>query len=255
MLKIPFLRRPVTRDLKQPLPVCYPVMKSAQFAARYQTARIGGDFFDVVTFGDLLVFVMLDIAGKREYALNVAAVVQLVFRESAEEFFAIEHLNESDALTQLALSINRAIIEITGSAHFCTGFFGCFRESLGTLTYISAGHTPGFLRDSNGITELVGQGLPLGLFLHATHDARVHVMETGAVLLLFSRGIMEAKKRKAEFGIGGVREFLLRSTARDATDLCNELLQTVRAHSKGGQIDNDLTTIALRRSAVKAART
>jgi serine phosphatase RsbU (regulator of sigma subunit) len=254
MLKIPFLKKPVTRDLKQPLPVCYPVMESAQFAARYQAARIGGDFFDVITIGDHLVFMMLDIAGKREFALNVAAVVQLVFREAAEEFFTNEYLNEADALTQLALSINRGIIEITGSAHFCTGFFGSFRESLGTLTYISAGHTPGFLRDSNGITELVGQGLPLGLFLHATHDAQVFAMEPGAVLLLYSRGVMEAKKRKVEFGIGRVREFLLQSKATDATDLCNELLQSVQAHSNGSPINNDLTTIALRRSAATAAR-
>jgi len=253
MLKIPFLKKPVTRDLKQPLPVCFPVMPGAQFAARYQGARVGGDFFDVITVGDRLIFMVLDIAGKREYAMNVAAIVQLVFHELAGELFPSEDINEADALTQLALGINRGIIEITGEAHFCTGFFGCFRESFGTLTYISAGHTPAFVRDSRGVTELVGQGLPLGLFLHATHDAQLSVLEPGAVLLVYSRGVMEARRRRTEFGIERIREFLAHSDVSNVNELCNELLGAVQSHSGSSRIENDLTAIALRRDTTLAA--
>lgn len=253
MLKLPFLKKPVTRDLKQPLPVCFPATPGAQFAARYQGARVGGDFFDVITVGDRLIFMVLDIAGKREYAMNVAAIVQLVFRELAEELFASEDINEADALTQLALGINRSIIEITGEAHFCTGFFGCFRESVGTLTYISAGHTPAFVRDSRGVTELVGQGLPLGLFLHATHDAQLSVLEPGAILLVYSRGVMEARRRRTEFGIERIREFFAQTETNDVNELCSELLQTVQSHSGRSRIQNDLTAIALKREATLAA--
>lgn len=253
MLKIPFLKKPVTRDLKQPLPVCFPVLRGSQFAARYQGARVGGDFFDLVLLGDRLIFLLLDIAGKREYALNVAAVVQLVFREAAEDLFASEEVNEADALTQLVLAINRGIIEITGEAHFCTGFFGCFREDLGMLTYISAGHPPAYIKDSRGITELVAQGLPLGLFLHATQDAQVSVLEPGAILLLYSRGLMEARHRRHEFGTDGVRRVLAQSWSADANELCNELLREVQAYTGEGTTDNDLTTIVLRRNISAAA--
>ena len=253
MLKIPFLKKPVTRDLRQPLPVCFPAMPGAQFAARYKGARIGGDFFDVVTVGSRLIFIMLDIAGKREYALNVAAVVQLLFRELSDDLFIDHDLNEADALTQLALGINRGIIEINGEAHFSTGFFGCFRDDLGTLTYISAGHPPGYLRDSKGVTELPGQGLPLGLFMHATHDSQMSVLEPGAVLLLYSRGVMEARNRKHEFGRAGVRKMLLQTEAVDANDICNELLGHVQAHASRPNIENDLTTIVLRRHSAAAA--
>src|SRR5512147_1318635 len=107
MLKIPFLKKAVPVDLKQPQPVCYPESTNVQFAARYHSARVGGDFFDVLTLGDRLVFVILDIAGKREFALNVAAIVQIVFREAVNELFAGDDTHEADALTQLALSINR----------------------------------------------------------------------------------------------------------------------------------------------------
>jgi serine phosphatase RsbU (regulator of sigma subunit) len=253
MLKLPFLKRPVSRDLKQPLPVCFPVMRDTQFAARYQGARVGGDFFDVIMVGGRLVFLMLDIAGRREYALNVAAVVQLLFREIAEDLFAAPEINEADAVAQLALAINRGIFEITGEAHFATGFFGCYREDFGTLTYVSAGHPPAYIKDSKGVTELLAQGLPLGLFLHATHDAQISVLEPGAVLLLYSRGIMEARHRKREFGTSGVRKLLTQSRSVDANDLCNQLLREVQSYANGSAINNDLTTIVLRRGASAAA--
>lgn len=248
MLKIPFLKKPVTRDLKQPLPVCFPVLRGSQFAARYQGARVSGDFFDLVLLGDRLIFLLLDIAGRREYALHVAAIVQLVFREGAEALFASAESNEADALTQLVLAVNRGIIEITGEAHLCTGFFGCFREDLGMLTYISAGHPPAYIKDSRGITELVAQGLPLGLFLHATQDAQVSVLEPGAILLLYSRGIMEARRRKQEFGTKGVRRVLTETRSVDASDLCNELLRQAQGYTGSGPIENDFTTIVLRRN-------
>lgn len=227
-------------------------MPAAQIAARYYGARIGGDFFDIAVAGDRLIFVVLDIAGRREFAFHIAATVQAVFREKAEDLFGAEPMNESDATTQLVLSINRAIMEITGTAHFSTGFAACYHQALGTLTYINAGYTPGLVRDSHGVAQLSASGLPLGLFLHATHDAQVTVLEPGAVLLLFSRGLMEARSRRNEFGIHRVQEILAASQAVDAQALCNEVLDAALAHMHGRRIDNDLSTLALVRLAAHA---
>lgn len=254
MLKIPFLRKPVDRELKVPLPVDHPTLSGAQFAARYVGKRMGGDFFDVFQARDRFLFMVLDISGEREYAMNVAAIVQLVFREDCEELFTEEPVNESESLTQLSLSINRALIEVTGSAHLCSAFFGCYRESLGTLTYINAGHTPVLLKDSNGITELTPHGLPLGLFFHAAHDAEVSVLQPGAVLLLYSRGVMDVLNHKKQVGTGRIRKLLAGCDHKDALALCNDILEVVTRHADGGRPDNDLTTIALRRDEATAAR-
>lgn len=253
MLNLPFLKKPIAPDLKRPEPTCFPVMTGAQIAVRYHGARIGGDFFDILNIGDRLIFVMLDIAGKRDFAFHIAAIVQVVFRERGEDLFSSENVNEADALTQLVLSINRGIMEISGTAHFSTGFAGCYHQVLGTLTYISAGYTPALVRDSHGVSELAANGLPLGLFLHATQDAQVTVLEPGAALLLFSRGLMEARNRRTEFGIERVRQVLSNSKASNAEGLCTELLENALTHMHGRRIENDLSALALMRSAASAA--
>ncbi|HEX6880506.1 MAG TPA: PP2C family protein-serine/threonine phosphatase [Terriglobales bacterium] len=252
MLNLPFLKKPVPEDLKKPEPTCFPIMQAAEIAVRYHGARVGGDFFDMMTVGDRLIFVMLDIAGRREYAFHIAATVQVVFRERAAELFAEEPVNEADAITQLVLAMNRAIMEISGTAHFSTAFAGCYQQIVGTLCYINAGYTPALVRDSHGISELPANGLPLGLFMHATQDAQLTVLEPGAALLLFSRGLMEARNRRVEFGIERVRKVLGASSAQNAEVLCTELLESVLSHMHGHRIENDLSALALMRQATKA---
>ncbi len=198
-----------------------------------------------------MIFVVLDIAGKREFAFHIAATVQVVFREKAQELFEPLEVNEPDAMTQLVLAMNRSIMEITGTAHFCTGFAGCYHQGLGTLCYINAGYTPALVRDSHGVAGLPASGLPLGLFMHATQDAMMTVLEPGAVLLLFSRGLMEARNRRSEFGIERVEKILASSRAKDAEALCTELLESVLVHMNGRPVENDLSTLALMRFAAR----
>ncbi len=252
MLNFSFFRKEPEVELLRPVPIRLPALTSAQIAVRYHGARIGGDFIDIVSVRDRMIFVVLDIAGKRDFAFHVAATVQAVFRQLAVELFYPEQVNESDAMTQLVLAINRSIMEITGTAHLSTGFAGCYREELGTLCYINAGYTPALVRDSQGITELSASGLPLGLFMHATQDALITVLEPGAVLLLFSRGLMEARNRRSEFGIERVKKIFSTSRSHDAEGLCTEILDSVLSHMHGRAIENDLSTLALMRIAASA---
>ncbi len=254
MLNFAFFRKPPEVELLRPVPTRFPSLTSAQIAVRYHEARIGGDFFDIVNVGGRMIFVVLDIAGKRDFAFHVAATVQAVFRQLSVELFHPEHVNESDELTQLVLAINRSIMEITGTAHMAAAFAGCYREEFGTLCYVNAGYTPALVRDSHGITKLTASGLPLGLFMHAAQDALMTVLEPGAILLLCSRGLMEARNRRSEFGIERLKKLLSSSHARDAEGLCAEILDSVLAHVDGRPIDNDLSTLALMRVA-KAAQT
>ncbi len=232
-----------------PAPVCYPKLENSQIAVRWQGARTGGDFFEIVSLRDRMLFAMLDVAGERTPAMNMAAEIQTVFRSKCHELFDEESMNESDAMTQLVLSVNRSIIDVSGSAHFTTGFVGCYHDPIGTLSYISAGHTTAFVRHNGGISELPASGLPLGLFLHATHDAQMFVLEPGAALVLYSRGVMEAKRGKAELGVEGVRDFLQSARIDEANELCTALLNRALEHTRTGNPSNDMSALALIRNA------
>jgi serine phosphatase RsbU (regulator of sigma subunit) len=120
---------------------------------------------------------------------------------------------------------------------------------VGTVSYSNAGHTPALLRDHSGVTELPATGLPLGLFSHVTHDAPTVALPPGAALLLVSRGVTEAKHRREEYGLDRVSQTLRDSNAQDAEQLCTDILNAVEQFTQKPPTHNDVTALALQRSA------
>jgi serine phosphatase RsbU (regulator of sigma subunit) len=215
---------------RYPAPSCIPVMATVQVAARYQAARVGGDFFEFLTpRAGRLVFLLADIAGRREQALDLASYLQDAFRARVPELFAAEVVNEADAITTLTHDLNRTLLEAAGGVRCAPGFLVCYNEASGTLTYINAGHMPGLLKDSAGLGELQAGGLPLGLFSHVTHDAQVRVLAPGAALLLVSKGLPETRQGREEFGLERVKGCLNSAPVISADEICERLLSAVRS--------------------------
>lgn len=203
-------------------------MQSADLAALYRAARVGGDFFDFIQIGeDRLIFVLLDIAGKRDQALDIAAAVQDALRTKAPELFSAPDLNEADAVTDLVLVVNQTILNASGGVRCAPGIVGCYNESVGIVSYINAGSVPALLRSDGTITVLEASGLPLGLFSHATHDAQICVLGEGATLLLTSRGLLEVKAGGEEYGIERLKKSLQNANDATARDLCSDVLRNV----------------------------
>jgi len=132
--------------------------------------------------------------------------------------------------------------------HSCPAFAGCYDETLGIVCYFNAGHTAGLARDGNGIAELHATGLPLGLFSHATSDASMVALEPGAVLLLVSRGIVEAKYKSEEFGLQRAKEVLEQSPREaSAKELCASVIDQVQQFMHAKPTHDDVTALALAR--------
>ncbi len=251
-MKLPFRQTVLQRSLRRPEAPHVPTLQTASIAALYRTARVGGDFFDFQAIHGRLVFFLLDIAGKREEALDIAAGLQQVFRTQGIKLFAGSPLNEADALSDLTILMNRAILQLANGVRHAPAFLGCYEEDLGTLFYINAGHTPGLLKDREGITPLPANGLPLGLFSHATHDAQMSVLEPSAALLVVSKGLVESRRGSKEFGLERVRENLEKMQFNNANDLSSGILDAVQAFTKNTPGQNDITALAIMRSAAAA---
>ncbi len=172
------------------------------------------------------VYYNLRVAGGRGDTREILVATQNAFRTSGLQLFAGEDFNEAEAIIELSHEINRTILQFAEGVRSCPAFLGCYNEDLGTVCYTNAGHTPGLLRDHTGITPLEATGLPLGLFSHATHSASTCALVPSAVLLIVSRGIVEAEFGGAEFGLEGVRESLQRATVKTAQELCLSILET-----------------------------
>jgi len=259
-MKIPFYTPAPKRDLRQPQPAAVPTLPNSSLAALYKAARMGGDFYDfVVTPAGRLVFMLADIAGRREEALHIAAAAQEVFRQKVEQNFSGQYLNEHDSITDLLIHVNRAIMNAAGGVRNSPAFIGCYEECLGTLAYINAGHPPALLRDSTGITQLPASGFPLGLFSHAAHDTQLSVLQPGAALLIASKGLVESRSRSEEYGMERLAGALQATSFTDAADLCRQVLQSVEEFAtrrgKQGFPGNDITALALVRAAARMSAT
>jgi len=228
-------RTPVPeQEVRRPQPPVLPSAAGLKVSACYRAARVGGDFYDFVQLGpNRLLFVLLDIAGKKEDTLNIAAAAQDVLRQCGQELLGQEDINVADVLTDLLLDMNRAIIGAANGVRCAPAFLGSYDSDFGLLTYCNAGHIPGFVRDESGLTLLESNGLPLGLFSHATHDAQVSALGPGAALVLVSKGLVEARSGRHEFGIDGVKQVLRNSGSTDADQLCCEVLRAAERFEQG----------------------
>jgi len=272
-MRLPFQKSVDSVTLRQPAPSDIPKLTSSDLAALYRAARVGGDFFEFMKVGDdRLVFVLLDIAGRRDQAMDIAACVQEMLRAEVHNLFSADDLNEADAVTELVHLLNAKILSAAGGVRCAAGFVGCYNQSLGIVAYINAGHVPALVRDEAGVSVLEASGLPLGLFSHATHDAQMCVVPEGGALLLASRGLLEVKAGGEEYGLERLKTNLKDVTTNgNARELCSSVLRGVsefveqnkrrrflgligpHAGVEGNSLgENDITTVALVRAHAKA---
>ena len=236
------------------VPAPFPKIEGAEIAADFLGNRVAGDLYDALRVSsERILFGLLDVAGRREANQEIIAVAQQTFRNFGTELFSAPDINESEAMTELTLRINRVLIEASHGVHSCPAFIGCYHEKLGTLCYANAGHTPGLLRDSGGITALASTGLPLGLFSHAPADAPTIGMENRAALLLVSRGVIECESHRKdcteEFGLERVNQVFRSAPESGADALCAFVLNSVAKFEGKSHTRDDRTALALVRTA------
>lgn len=225
-----------------------PLLRRAEVAAVYHSQRVAGDFYEFLRVGpSRVLFGLFDVAGRREDTRTILIAAQNTFRILAPKLFAGQNFNEAEAMVRLIHEVNRTILTVAGGVRSCPAFVGCYNEDLGTVCYLNAGHTPGLLRDSSGITQLEASGLPLGIFSHATHSASTCALEPGAVLLIVSRGIVEAEYNDEEFGLEGAKKSFQQTSALTAQDLCLAILQAAQQFMEAPPAHNDVTALALLR--------
>ena len=190
-----------SQPTRNPLPTALPPLPGLDLFARYHAIRTGGDFFDAVVVNSQLLFFLTDIAGDREHAQTIAAFAQDAFRLHAPQLFAVLELNQMDTLAALTHEINLAIYNSAGGSRLAPTFVGCYDLSLGLLAYINAGGPSPIFRDSDGTRELGHVTVPLGLFTHITYEPAIQAFEPGARFLLVTKGVLEARSGRTQFGI------------------------------------------------------
>ncbi|PYX37247.1 MAG: hypothetical protein DMG81_14570 [Acidobacteria bacterium] len=249
MMSLLSLRKKKLPPAIEPVASAFPLLRDAEIAAAFAGQRSAGDFYDSFRVSpSRVLFALLDVAGRRQQNQDILAKAQRVFREVGSELLSRPDANESDAMTELCLQLNRAIMEAAGGVHSSPAFAGCYNEDLGIVCYFNSGHTPALVRHSNDVSELGATGLPLGLFSLGTAEARVIAMEPGAALALVSRGVVEAESKREEFGLARVEAALKSAELNAAHHICRSILDHVQRFTSAAPLHDDITALALVRT-------
>ncbi len=217
---------------RTPLPTALPPIKELDIHSRYHSSRTGGDFYDAVAAGPHIVFLLTDIAGTRDGAHTIAATVQDVFRPLVTQLFTTEIINMMDTLGTVAHEVNTAIYNAAGGSRFAPTFLGCFNLPLGVLAYINSGGQPAIFRDRDGTRILGHVTVPLGLFTHLTFEPAIQAFEPGATMLLVTKGILESRHNRENFGVERATAIVEAFTPGTAFDLCGAVLEQAHEFRK-----------------------
>ncbi len=165
-----------------------------------ESALVGGDFYDVFAVRDSKIVVLIgDVAGHGISAARTATLVKDVVHAFAHD------QREPEEVLQ---STNKLLVEKELKG-FVSLFLGVLDSDTGRFCFVSAGHPGTFLRRRSGEVETVGAPAPpLGVFPDATwRQAEVGLQEDD-VLLLYTDGLIEARRGDEFFGESGLRALL-----------------------------------------------
>lgn len=225
-----------------------PQVRDGELGAVYYGQRRSGDFYDFTRCnGERLLFGLFDVAGNLEQARPIMVAMQRELRNLSAELLSDPSHNEMEAMTELWIRLNREVMKAAGGVHQCSAFIACYNEQLKTIAYVNAGHTPGLVRDGDHIAELGATALPMGLFSHAVPEPGMVVLRPGHLLLLISRGVVEARRRGDEFGLAGAKQYLQELGFVGAHETCVGLLSRVQQFMGTAPTHNDVTTLSLSR--------
>jgi PAS domain S-box-containing protein len=191
------------------LPPQMPVVPGVCFSALYKAGRreaaVGGDWYDALRLLDGRVIVSIgDVAGSGLGAALTMVAMRQAIRGAAQIHAEPLSLLEAADRTLRPDAPDRMV----------TAFVGVYDPVTRLLNYASAGHPPPMVRGADGtIVELSAPGLPLGVRRKGDCEAREIVLEPGALLVLYTDGLVEsthdyaAGERRLRAAIGRLEPF------------------------------------------------
>jgi serine phosphatase RsbU (regulator of sigma subunit) len=127
---------------------------------------------------------------------------------------------------------------------FVTLFLAVLDSDTGMLRYSSAGHPESLLRRASGEVEVLPSGsTPLGVFPDGTWKPRSAELDAGDLLVMYTDGIIEARRDGDFFGEDRLAE-LTRMVGVPVERLPEVVLSEVLAFS-GGTLKDDVALLAV----------
>lgn len=224
------------------LPATPPVLPGIEIGSVYESSArldVGGDVFDYAILADgRLAVVVGDVTGKGIDAAADMAMTKFVFRSLARE-----HPGASEFLR----AANEVVVEEVQEGKFVTLVYLTVDPATGEVATASAGHpNPRLVHVDGSVVELGTSGLALGISPDQEYPEAGEQLEPGSGVVLFTDGIIEARRDGDLYGHERLDRFLSEHRELPAGELARALVDDAKAFSGGG-LDDDSAVVVVRR--------
>ncbi len=223
------------------LPSALPNSRELRIFGSATSAReVGGDFFDVIGFGEGSVLVVIaDVMGKGVPAALFAAILRTLVRSRRDIAKQPGVLLEWVAAT-LFSDFDR--VEM-----FATMQLAYFDMPARRVHVAGAGHCPLIIASPTGkITELPSQGVPIGIESNSRCSEAVQAVEPGSRIILFTDGVTESRNIEGEeWGMERLRHWLAHTPEAPPAKLGEALLSEVTLFRGAAPVPDDITFVLL----------
>ena len=217
----------------------HPVVSAAtRYVAGSSDLEVGGDWFDLIERDDGRIAVIVgDVVGR-----GLRAATAMGKLRSAVGALALV----SDGPAEILERLDRFAAGIA-EAELATVVCALLSPQDGTLVYSSAGHLPGLVVGAGGETMFLedGRGFPLGVDVTAARGEGQALLDTGATLLFFTDGLVEAPNLPIEDGLERLSAAAGAGADQHPERLCDDLLDTLVS-----RLRDDIALVCVRFSPV-----
>jgi serine phosphatase RsbU (regulator of sigma subunit) len=199
---------------------------------------VGGDVYDFLELADgRLAVVLGDVTGHGIDAAADMAMAKFVFRSLARE-----HSEPSEFLA----AANEIVLEEIGDGKFITMLYVTADGRAGEVACASAGHPSPRIVRAGGVEPLGVRGLALGIAGDQAYEAERVSLEPGDAAVLFTDGLLEARREGELYGEERLDASLARHASLPAEQLAVALVEDCRAF--GGELSDDCAVVVLKRT-------
>lgn len=225
------------------LPTEIPQLPGFQIACAWRPSQqVSGDLFDVISLDPVpdtpvrLALCVADVSGKGPSAVARAHEVHSAVREYAPR---------AASPAELCTLVNRALSGAAAPAKYVTMWYGVL-ETSGRLCYESAGHClPLLVRADGSVAFPASFSGILGIFSHWLYQTQEIELRPGDCLLIMTDGILQAGRRREEFGYRRLIAMVETAGQQSAQALASRIVDSVAAFCSG-RFEDDASLIVVK---------